>query len=142
MKEHNMHESYQIYPIGLIKKTDNSTIIEIGQEYQEAISGLEGFSHILIFYWFHQNDTPDKRKTMKVHPRGNKDNPLTGVFATHSPLRPNLIALSFCKKLKMEGTTIHIDEIDAFDGTPVIDIKPYIPIDKLTTDRIIVPEWV
>jgi len=70
-----MHKSYQIHPISIIKKSNEFTIIEIDQEYQEAVSGLEDFSHIMVLYWFDQNDTPDKRKTMKVHPRKNKDNP-------------------------------------------------------------------
>lgn len=137
-----MNENFQIFAIGNIRKNDDTTVIEINEEYKEALSGLEDFSHIMVCYWFNQNDTPQKRRTMKVYPRKNKQNPLTGVFATHSPLRPNLLAISFCKNLKIEGTVIHIDQIDAFDKTPVIDIKPYIPIDKLEQDKIEVPEWV
>ena len=103
---------------------------------------MDGFSHLIVCYWFHQNDTPEKRKVLQVHPRKNKQNPLTGVFGTHSPLRPNLIAISFCKKLAIENNTIVIDRIDAFDGSPVIDIKPYIPDDKLISADITVPAWV
>jgi tRNA (Thr-GGU) A37 N-methylase len=78
---------------------------------------------------------------MQVHPRKNKQNPLRGVFATHSPLRPNLIALSICKILSIKDTTIFIEKIDAFDGSPVIDIKCYIPSSELGSD-IRLPDWV
>ena len=62
-----------------------------------------------------------------VHPRGNKANPLTGVFATRSPFRPNLIGLSVCRIKSVDDAGITVDDIDAFDGSPIIDLKPYIP---------------
>ena len=136
-----MTESYQIFPIGTIRKDGDTARIEIQEAYREAMDGLEGFSHIIVLYWFDQNDTPEKRGTLKVHPRRDRTNPLTGVFATHSPLRPNLIALTYCRITNIEGGVIHIDEIDAYDGTPVIDIKAYIPIDKVTKEAVRVPEW-
>ena len=77
----------------------------------------------MVVWWFHKNDTPKKRAVLKVHPRGNRDNPLTGVFATHSPFRPNLIALTICKVLSVKDGLITIDGIDAFDDTPIIDLK-------------------
>ncbi|PVV25773.1 MAG: hypothetical protein B6D74_02610 [gamma proteobacterium symbiont of Ctena orbiculata] len=61
---------------------------------------------------------------LQVHPRGNPDNPLRGVFATRAPVRPNLIALSRCRILSIVGNRIEIDDIDAFPDTPVLDIKP------------------
>ena len=106
----------------------------------DLITEIEQFSHINVLYWFHQNDTPENRSTLQVHPCKNKKNPLTGVFATHSPLRPNLIALSLCKVLSINGSTIEIDEIDAFDGTPVIDIKCFFP-KKLSIPDVTVPNW-
>jgi tRNA-Thr(GGU) m(6)t(6)A37 methyltransferase TsaA len=64
---------------------------------------------------------------------GNKANPLTGVFATRSPVRPNPIALFSCKVVAIEGRLIHVESIDAFDGSPILDIKPYIPsIDSIS----------
>ncbi|MBL7179029.1 MAG: tRNA (N6-threonylcarbamoyladenosine(37)-N6)-methyltransferase TrmO [Desulfobacterales bacterium] len=138
-----MKSVYNIYPIGVIhKKNDETVTIEIDQEYNDALLGLNGFSHLIVCYWFHQNDTPEKRKVLQVHPRRDKKNPLTGVFGTHSPMRPNLIAISFCKKLAIENNIIFIDRIDAFDGSPVIDIKPYIPDDELISANIKVPDWV
>ncbi len=137
-----MTPSYQIFPVGTIHKDGDATTIEIRNEYRDAMDGLAGFSHITVLYWFHQNDTPEKRGILKVHPRKDDTNPLTGVFATHSPCRPNLIAVTRCGILGIEGGTIHIDAIDAFDQTPVIDIKAYIPKDNISEAEVRVPAWV
>ncbi len=136
-----MKDRFDIFPVGVIQKQDENVWIEIYEKYNEALLGLDKFSHITVCYWFHENDTPEKRNVMRVHPRKNKENPLSGVFATHSPLRPNLIAISTCKILSIEGNTIHIDKIDAFDGSPVIDIKCFIPSRALKSD-IRLPDWV
>jgi tRNA-Thr(GGU) m(6)t(6)A37 methyltransferase TsaA len=136
-----MPQSFSIDPIGVVRKTDDEVRIEVFDEYADGLLGLEGFSHIYVFYWFDQNDTPEKRKTLQVHPRKDPGNPLTGVFATHSPLRPNLIAFSRCKIIAITDPIIEIDEIDAFDGSPVIDIKCYIPGSPKESD-VRVPDWV
>jgi len=127
--------------VGVIKKQSDEVRIEIYEKYRDALLGMDDFSHITVCYWFHENDTPEKRKTMQVHPRKNKQNPLRGVFATHSPLRPNLIALSVCKILSIKDTTIFIEKIDALDGSPVIDIKCFIPSSALVSE-IKLPDWV
>ena len=136
-----MTDSYSINPIGVIHKSDEKSCIKLHDEYSDGLLGLEGFSHIYVLYWFHENDSPEKRRTLQVHPRKDPQNPLTGVFATHSPRRPNLIALTLCKVEAIDGNTIHIDEIDAFDGTPVIDIKCYIP-DSVQDEDVRLPDWV
>ena len=136
-----MKDRFYIFPVGIIKKENEDARIEIDKAYRDALLGLEDFSHITVLYWFHENDTPEKRKTMQVHPRKNKQNPLRGVFATHSPLRPNLIAISICKILSIKDTIIFIEKIDAIDGSPVIDIKCFIPSRALESD-IRLPEWV
>ena len=136
-----MNDTYQVYPIGRVRKQAESITLEIKKEYTAALSGLDQFSHIYVFYWFHQNDSADKRKTLEVHPRGNRQNPLTGVFATHSPVRPNLVAMSLCKIISIDDNIIKIDKIDAFDNTPLIDIKCYIPASD-ENPAINFPEWV
>jgi len=136
-----MKDRFDIFPVGVIQKQDENVWIEIYEKYNEALMGLDKFSHITVCYWFHENDTPEKRNVLQVHPKNNKENPLSGVFATHSPLRPNLIAISTCKMLSIEGNTIHIDKIDAFDGSPVIDIKCFIPSRAIKSD-IRLPDWV
>jgi tRNA-Thr(GGU) m(6)t(6)A37 methyltransferase TsaA len=136
-----MPESFQIFPVGVIRKKEEATWIEIFESYSEALLGLEGFSHIQVFFWFHDNDTPDRRKTLRVHPRKDEKNPLSGVFATHSPLRPNLIGLTICKIKSIRDHHIEIEDIDAFDGTPVIDVKCYIP-GSISKSDVRVPDWV
>jgi len=138
-----MKPVYKIYPIGIIRKNNDQDVrIEIDNAYTDALLGVDGFSHLIVSYWFHENDTPEKRKILQIHPRKDKNNPLTGVFGTHSPMRPNLIAISYCRKLSIQDNIIFIDQIDAFDGSPLIDIKPYIPVDKLISGDIKVPDWV
>ncbi|MFO7553705.1 MAG: tRNA (N6-threonylcarbamoyladenosine(37)-N6)-methyltransferase TrmO [Desulfobacterales bacterium] len=136
-----MKNRFYIYPVGVIKKQSDEVRIEIYEKYRDALLGMDDFSHITVCYWFHENDTPEKRKTMQVHPRKNKQNPLRGVFATHSPLRPNLIAMSVCKILSIKDTTIFIEKIDALDGSPVIDIKCFIP-SSAPASEIKLPDWV
>lgn len=132
---------YEIYPIGFVNRQGDLTTIEVDQHYEDALLGLDKFSHVLVCYWFHENDTPDQREILTVYPRGNPQNPLYGVFATRSPVRPNLIGISICEIRSIKNNIIHIDTIDAFDGSPVIDLKPYIPtIDSITDAQ--VPEWV
>ena len=134
-------ESLQINPVGIIRKTDITVGIEIFADYTDALLGLDGFSHIMVLYWFDQNDTADKRRVLQVHPRKDSRNPLTGVFATHSPQRPNLIGLTVCKIKSIRGDVIEIEEIDALDGSPVIDIKCYIPSSDREND-VRLPDWV
>ena len=128
-------------PIGHVRKTEDRTQIVVDEKYQPGLLGLEGFSHIHVFWWFDRNDTPEKRRVLQVHPMGNSENPLTGVFATRSPLRPNLIALSLCRLTSVRDNVIEVEQIDAFDGTPVLDIKPFIPGHDSAPDAT-VPDWV
>ena len=136
-----MQSEFRVYPVGLIRKKDDTAWIEIFAEYREAMLGLEGFSHIHVLFWFHENDTAELRRTLQVHPRKDPSNPLTGVFATHSPKRPNLIGLTRCRILGIAGNRITIDAIDARDGSPVVDIKCYIP-DAPSPADVRLPEWV
>ena len=120
-------EEYSIQPIGKVVKNSGKATIAIFPQFRDGLLGLKGFSNVLVFYWFDRNDTPEKRAALRVHPLGNKANPLKGVFATRSPFRPNLIALSVCKIKSVDDAGITVDDIDAFDGSPIIDLKPYIP---------------
>jgi len=136
-----MTESFRIFPIGIVKKQDETVRIEIYDEYSAGLLGLEGFSHIQVLFWFHENDQSQKRAVLQVHPRRDNSNPLCGVFATHSPVRPNLIGLTLCRMISIEGNTITIEDIDALDNTPVIDIKCFIP-HSVAESQVRVPDWV
>ncbi|MDJ0738825.1 MAG: tRNA (N6-threonylcarbamoyladenosine(37)-N6)-methyltransferase TrmO [Gammaproteobacteria bacterium] len=116
--------TFEMSPVGWVRKADGKTTIEIEPRYRPAMLGLDQFDSIWVLYWFDRNDTPEQRSILQVHPRRNPANPLRGVFATRAPVRPNLIALSRCRILAIRGSTIEIDEIDAFADTPVLDIKP------------------
>ena len=130
---------FRVYPIGSVQKSAGKTYIELDKSYEEGLLGLDGFSHVQVLWWFSENDVPQKRAILRVHPRGDAKNPLTGVFATRAPVRPNLIALTTCKILSVEGRCVFVEDIDAFDGTPIIDLKPYIPPDQVIQPR--VPDW-
>ena len=114
---------FKIHPIGKVVRENDKTLIVLNEKYQPGLSGLEKHSHVHVVYWFDRNDTPEKRAVLQVHPRGNKQLPLTGVFATHSPFRPNLIAISKCNIISIHENVIEIEDIDAFDDSPVLDLK-------------------
>jgi tRNA-Thr(GGU) m(6)t(6)A37 methyltransferase TsaA len=133
---------YTVHPIGRVEnRKGKPPRIILFEQYAEGLLGLDGWSHVNVFWWFHKNDVPQKRAILRVHPRGNKKNPLTGVFATRSPVRPNLIALTVCKIVSVEKNVITLEKIDAFDGTPVLDLKPVIGRDVVRQDYR-APEWI
>ena len=133
----NIH--YKIYPVGKVHIEDERTYLEIFSEFKDGILGLSDYSHIVVLYWFSENDTPEKRKTLQVIPRHNPDNPLTGLFACCSPARPNLIAMTVCKIISVKDNLIYIEDIDAFDGSPIIDIKPFFGNEDIKNVRM--PDW-
>jgi tRNA-Thr(GGU) m(6)t(6)A37 methyltransferase TsaA len=134
-------------PVGVVRttaigdevrdKTRTSQII-IHNELAEAVEGVEGFSHLFVLFWLHQT-SEGHRKILKVHPRGRKDMPLLGVFATRTMLRPNPVGLTLVELVKVEGNVLTVRGLDAFNGTPILDIKPYDPWDTAETSK--VPEW-
>lgn len=111
--------------------------IVIDRKFARGLEGLEDFSHICVLFWLH--DIPKPSHRLKVHPRGRVDIEEVGVFATRSPHRPNPIGLTLVKLLSKKGRTLTVRGLDAYDGTPVLDIKPYDRRD--TTRRFRVPAW-
>ena len=100
--------------------------ITVNSELTEALDGMDEFSHIIVLYWMHQL-AEGRQLPLKVHPMGNPDLPLTGRFATRSPSRPNPLGQATVELLGRRGNVLKVKGLDAIDGTPVIDIKPYIP---------------
>ncbi|MDI3474805.1 MAG: hypothetical protein PWQ79_1257 [Thermococcaceae archaeon] len=121
-------EPFKIVPVGYVRKDEglHETFIEILPEFIEATEGLREGDWIKLLLWFHLSDTPEKRSVFKVHPRGDPRNPIRGVFATRSPLRPNPIALYTVRIHRMAENRLYIAQIDAIEGTPVVDIKPFV----------------
>jgi tRNA (adenine37-N6)-methyltransferase len=90
----------------------------------DALAGLAEFSHLEVVYHFH-GVAADRVETAARHPRGRADWPLVGIFAQRGKARPNRIGVSRCNLVRVEGLTITVQRLDAIDGTPVLDIKPY-----------------
>jgi len=133
---------FRLHPVGVVEKREkHDSRLRFFDSYVDALDGLEDFSHAFVLYWFDGNDTPKKRAILRVHPRGNRENPLTGVFACRAPVRPNLIALSLCRILSVDGQIVRIEGIDALDGSPILDIKPYIPVIDRVTKGVVLPQW-
>ena len=95
--------------------------IEVYKDYEEGLADVEGFSHLIILYWMHRVDS----FSMKVIPR--RDTQLRGLFATRAPNRPNPIALTLVKLIAHQGNILQVKGLDALDGSPLLDIKPYVP---------------
>lgn len=121
--QQKMVKEFTVYPIGYVRKAEGRTTIVLDEEYQPGLLRFEKLSEVWVLWWFDRNDTPEKRSVLQVHPGGNRNNPLTGVFATHSPVRPNLIAMTRCKIISVKDNVIEIESIDAFPDTPVLDLK-------------------
>jgi tRNA-Thr(GGU) m(6)t(6)A37 methyltransferase TsaA len=97
--------------------------VEVRAPFVEAIHGLEPGQEIFLLTWLHLS----RRDVLRVHPRGNPATPLTGVFATRSPDRPNPIGLHRVTVLEIAGTRLRVGPLEAVDGTPVVDLKPVLP---------------
>jgi tRNA-Thr(GGU) m(6)t(6)A37 methyltransferase TsaA len=120
-------------------------VVEIFPKFEEALEGLDGYSHLLLLSYFHKL-RPEQIGPLKVKPkratrRGFKleELPTLGVFALDSPTRPNPIGLTLVRLLKRQGRSLFVEGIDLFDGTPIIDIKPYQP--DYQVNKCTVPEW-
>jgi tRNA (adenine37-N6)-methyltransferase len=121
------------------------SILEIFPEFEEGLIGLEEFSHIFVLGYFHQL-RPEQVGPLKVKPRGLlrlglklEELPSVGVFALDSPTRPNPIGLSLVTLIRRESNKITVSGLDYFDGTPVLDLKPYQSSYRVENYRI--PEW-
>jgi tRNA-Thr(GGU) m(6)t(6)A37 methyltransferase TsaA len=141
------HEKIVLIPIGYVKTDadheqvkDKSRIsqILIRDDLVDALEGVAAFSHLYVIFWMNQIQEK-KRRVMKVHPRGRKDLPLLGVFATRTSLRPNPIGLTLVELLRVDGNSLTVRGLDAYDGTPVLDVKPFDPWDNAENAR--VPDW-
>ncbi|MEM0373034.1 MAG: tRNA (N6-threonylcarbamoyladenosine(37)-N6)-methyltransferase TrmO [Ignisphaera sp.] len=124
--------------IGYVRRDNNSASrdevvrIEVNEEYADGLLGIEEFSHVIIIYHLHLSNF-DGRLLRE------KRNVKVGVFATRSQFRPNPIGISVCELIRREKNVLYVRGINAFNGTPVLDIKPYDAWDRI--ERIRVPEW-
>jgi len=118
---HSPHQTTSGAPIQTSRARGIEGTVEINQEYIEGLSDLDGFSHIVLICHLH------KASSFKLKVVPYLDTELRGVFATRAPSRPNPIGLSVVRLLGIEGHHLRIEGVDLLDGTPVLDIKPYVP---------------
>jgi len=106
-------------------------VVEVFPEYVDGLKDLDGFSHIILVYHFHLVG----RASLRVKPY--MDDEFHGIFATRAPPRPNPIGISVVRLVRVEGNRLHVSDVDIVDGTPLLDIKPYVPeFDVRDVDRI------
>lgn len=133
---------YEVVAIGLVEKTEREVNLIIESQFRNALINLNQFSHAIVLWWIHERDTPEDRMTLLVKPWKAKGRERSGIFACRSPLRPNPIGHSVVRvaSVDVENGVVALDQIDAQDGTPVLDIKPYLPSsDKVDNAKI--PWW-
>ena len=113
-----------ISPIAHAYTTDEEDVmrVEVLPEYSDALLRIENLSGLSILFWMSELD-PQQRSTMQVHPMAEMDRPLYGVFAVRNPMRPNPIGVTEVELIRREGNSLYVRGLDAFDGSPVIDIK-------------------
>lgn len=137
-----MTTNCQMEPIGAIVRSNDQILIQLKKCYAPALDGLDGFGHVLVVWYFDRIDCAIDRTNFDVRQPFKAAPDHAGVFATRSPHRPNPIALSVSEVIEVdhENASIRIASSEAFDGTPVLDIKPYIPhLDRV--EHPIVPLW-
>jgi tRNA-Thr(GGU) m(6)t(6)A37 methyltransferase TsaA len=135
--------SISLVPIGVVKNGVNKrppswkdviSEIHIRKDLQEGLDNLKEFSHILVLFYLHLSVSLH----LKVHPRGDDALPLVGVFGTRAPVRPNPIGVTISELLSVRENILTVKGLDAFDQTPVLDIKPHLPM----PDPVRLPQWV
>ncbi len=138
-------------PIGVVRNRISAPIssgwdevmsrIVLRPELEEALLGLDGFSHIHVLFWPHLIPNELRGSKPRLHPKDDPANPLQGVLATRAQLRFNPILSSVVPLLKVERNVLHVRGLDAVDGSPVLDVKPYIShFDSVPDSK--VPQWV
>lgn len=139
-------------PVGTIRSTrkvvvdDNwnseQAFIELdASEFSaESLAGIAEFSHVEVLFYM-DKVAPDKIERMARHPRNNATWPKVGIFAQRGKNRPNQIGATICRVLKLEGTTLHLEGLDAVEGTPVLDIKPWVA-EFSPRGQVFQPSWI
>jgi len=139
--------SLELTPIGIIhspyknrveapyqgQRSEEISQIEVFKEFEEGLKDIEGFSHIIVIYWFHNS------QGYHLLVKTPWDDNLHGLFTTRSPHRPCPLGLTVVKILARENNVLKVKGLDAIDGTPILDIKPYIPL--IDERSVVKPGW-
>ncbi len=134
--------SYTVNKIGTVHSGENGFFVKLSPEFIPALEGLDGFGYVQVIWWFDGCDNEKCRSLLTLNKPYKNGPEKLGVFATRSPMRPNPIAVSpsYVTYIDKENGIIGLAWIDANDGTPVLDIKPYTPsVDRVESPS--VPSW-
>lgn len=134
-------EKWELRSIGQVEIRQGAFYIRLKKDYAEALKEVDGFSHLQIYWWADQCDSPEMRE-MTLLPKPYKKGPEEmGIFATRSPLRPNPLAMTIVPVISVDSdkAEVQIAFIDAAPGTPVLDIKPYYGMERVKDYSL--PQW-
>jgi tRNA-Thr(GGU) m(6)t(6)A37 methyltransferase TsaA len=121
------------------KSNQEISEIVINKDIIDIFDGIEQYSHLVVLYWAHK--VPNKSRLLtRVHPMGRKEIPMVGIFCTCSPARPNPVLMSVVRLRGIKGNVLQVTGLDAVDGSPVIDIKPYVK-EFYPQEKVFIPEW-
>lgn len=133
--------TYQLHPIGVVRAVGQRYQLHIAPPYRPALRHLDQFSHVMVLWWGHHHDNPTDRATLQAN-LPYAPGVRAGVFACRAEYRPNPILLTTCFLFGVDEPTGIVDlaHIDAKDGTPILDLKPYIPMSDRVRE-VSVPDW-
>jgi tRNA-Thr(GGU) m(6)t(6)A37 methyltransferase TsaA len=134
-------DTFQMVPIGYVRSLQNGNFLEILEPFRPGLKQLDKFSHVMVFWWADQHDNEHSRGLLQTEPPYAQGK-ITGVFACRAEYRPNPIAVTTTRILGVdeENGMVQIATMDAFEGTPIVDLKAYFPVcDRVKEARI--PEW-
>ena len=121
-----MDDRYEVRPVATVRReegdADGPCVIEVRPEFEPGLLGLKPGDRIQVIFWMHKL-SEERRQILQGHPRGDRSRPLRGVFALRSPMRPNPMGSTEVTIRQIEGNVLTVEGLDAFDGSPVIDIK-------------------
>lgn len=129
--------------IGFVKRNNEEILLQLYEEYIPALQQLEHFSHVNVLWWANKYDNEKSRNLLQCIPPYGENPPITGVFATRAEYRPNPIALTTAKIIEInhEEGILKLQNLDAYDNTPVLDLKAYFPVcDRVKNAKI--PNWI
>ena len=131
----------EVHFVGVVlRSNEEQAEVRVFPEFCPGLKQITGFSHLIILYWMHLRDGEKERKTLLVFPKKHSVNVETGVFACRSPSRPNPVGLCVVELTKVEECVLTVKGLDAAEGSPIVDIKPYLPRADCIPDAR-VPEW-
>ena len=144
-----MKSQFEISAVGVVRSSriepeddswdeETSRIEMIAPFDGQSLLGLASFSHCIVVYVFDKAAWDESN--MSRHPRGNKDWPEVGIFAQRAKDRPNRLGVTVCRVLRVDGSSLHVSGLDAIDGTPVVDIKPWM-VEFGPRGEVVQPSW-